>query len=422
MAELVGATHAPAPRGRKVEWLGLGVGSAITLLIVAPASWADRGIWISTLPLTIGVALMIVGASLRARHLHVPPLMLLFTLVIASGFLGAIFTGLLDQSMAFGLMYLVVLWFFAGNLADERRTATRMIIGAGLLVAAICVAEVIHGAPLIAEVPFRGTNPFLGSIRAQATLPHPLVAGFVQLAALLMVLISDAKRARKWAAILLLLGGILATGSSSALALALGSVIFTVIWPRSGATRLIGLVVVVVVAFLGIATDTRFTELTDDLSVNSNTHRLNSLLAVPRLLFERPFVESIFGSGWSSVHELYNHRYFDNDGFFAVDNMFVSMLAFGGIIGILAYLAFIVVVLVRCADPKLRMPFTVLVAMGLSFDTLLWPIAGALLVYLGTWAMDQAPDRADDRPTSIKYVLAPGSSGTAYAVRAPNGW
>src|SRR5687768_3216130 len=104
----------------RVEWLGLGVGAAIVLLIVAPVDLAGRGIVGSTLPLTLGVALMAAGAALRARHLHIPPLMLLVACVIASGFAGSAFTGLLEQQTAIGMAYLVLLWFFAGNLSSER--------------------------------------------------------------------------------------------------------------------------------------------------------------------------------------------------------------------------------------------------------------------------------------------------------------
>lgn len=382
-----------AARGRSAidrvpAWSGLAVGAAMSLLIVAPMEWSSRGLAISTLPLSLGAGLIVAGAAMSAKPVVIPPLTLLVLFVVATGFIGAVFTGDLDPATGVRMAYLVLLWIALGNLGGQRRTAARLLLTTGSVVAVLCLIEAVRGTSFFAQASHWGSNPFTGSLRAQGTLPHPLVAGYVFLVMMIVSLLAVQRGATRWILVMLFLAAIVATGSSSPLAVGLAVLLFAIVWPRKGATRLVGLVVAAAAVLWAFTTDVQFIDLRNDLSAETNAHRLNSLLAVPRLLTVRPLTEALFGSGWDSAAALYDRRIFDNDGFFAIDNMFVTMLAVGGLVGIIAYLAFVTVIIVRARDSMSRMAFAALAVMGLSFDTLLWPVAASMTLFVAAWVLD----------------------------------
>lgn len=392
------------------SWSGLLAGTGFAALILMPRSVFSGSVAASAAPLMIAICLLAWGAVVRGRSLQIPLGFWVFSAVALSGFAGGMLTGLLNDLTAVTILGMVPLWFLAGNLSkDERVVATGVVVAAAVTAAVLTIADNLVGNALIAESTFPQPNPLIGEARGQGTLSHPLVAAFVFAVVLAVVLRSGIPKLARFLISALLLWGIFATGSSSAAIVAVGAIGFVLMTGERDSSRTGR---VLLVAAVGIAVASAFPSIfsiSDDLAPESNAHRVNSLLAVPRLIVDRPFAEVILGSGWSAVRNLYDTRIFDNDGFYAVDNQFVAMLAFGGVVGLVAYVALVVGVLARAREAGMRLAFTVAVVMGLSFDTIFSAVAMSLMIFVATAALGEPQSRPGPRA-----VLLVGPGDQAY--------
>jgi hypothetical protein len=375
----------PEVTKRDLHGLGMSVGIGLAALVLVPTTLFGYGLAQSLAPVAIAVIIMVIGALVAGRPLAKPPFFLTFSLMIASGIAGNSLVGVFDGLTTANLLAMIVFWFFAGNLtADERSIAAKIFVSATVVIAVVVCAEtLVANRALVAPVTSRFPNPLIGSVRGQGTFGQPLVASFVFTVALILLVQLNTSNMRKVVGVALLTLASVCTGSSSGLviiALYLGYKALTTgqIWWKA-----IALVLSLVVAVL-VLTSELFATVIGDLSINTNQHRLNSVLALPNLFGARPLTEVIVGSGWNSVQRLYETDIFRNDRFYAIDNQFVSIFAFAGIIGAVCLVVIMLSAILRRTYPQYLAAFLSIVATSLSFDFIVWPVACALFILTGT--------------------------------------
>ena len=372
VSAIIGAILVP-PRAR----FGYAVASALVFLCLGEA-----------IPQTTAVDAMnaaVVTAALppltAARRLYVGGPLWSYAIVVLVGGSVAVLDGGLNMFETYAMALGLGLAILANSMSAREWVAVwTVIIAISLIVAALLVIEsfVIRNV-LFATKPF-GVNPFVSStIRAQATLGHPLVASFTCVIGTFGALRSPMRLPLKLLFTVVLFAGTLATGSST-------TVIATVIgfggWFLIGRRARLSVFRLVVLAALIVgmaALSLSPTAIIDDVSGNQSQHRLNSLMAIPSLLNDRGVSGAIFGSGFGSAEMLYQKGIFNDDGFFAIDNQFVSVLAATGILGFGFFLMFILMVLWRARGLD-RVLLISLLLVFLGFDVLLSPSAGPLFM------------------------------------------
>jgi len=235
-----------------------------------------------------------------------------------------------------------------------------------------------------------------GLIRAQGTLGHPL-----PLALLLVTAISLLLSRRHInplpvtvVGILLLLGGLIATGSRSALAIVAILLAVSVgrrVWSIATIAGIAGSVSVAALAaggFFGSATWVNFVE-GDSLS-----HRDGALAAVPRLVTDQDFASIVLGNGYFSAPSLFARGLLQQGSFFAIDNQFVTTLVEAGFVGVIALITLCVVLWMT--ESRYRILVFATVAFFLSFDLLSWPSAATLFTMTIMFVASQEdPNRAN---------------------------
>lgn len=312
-------------------------------------------------------------------------------------------------SPVFALSIAVSLVSFAMLLAHTSVEDDQLITGAVIIIGAatalLCVYEgLVASSPVFAQTAYGEGNPLVpGTIRAQATLGHPLVAGFFMLVTASFVVLRVHRRLVAAPLVALLLAGVVSTGSTSALVIAVAAVCLT--WFFAASTlgqRTMRAVVILSGAYLGWRAVVT-AELIEDLSGANAEHRLNSLRSVPHLLFDRGLLEGLFGSGGSAVRELFERGFFPNDYFFTVDNQFVTALAAGGVVGLVLLVAYVVNVLGHRTNTY-WVVVAMLVVMFLSFEVLSWLPTSLLFVLSASLAV-RGPQEVLTAPTLARRAF-----------------
>ncbi len=133
----------------------------------------------------------------------------------------------------------------------------------------------------------------------------------------------------------------------------------------------------------------------DDLNERTAQHRLNSFLAVPTLFDGRTAIEVLFGSG--SVPDLYARGILVNDGFYAIDNQFVTTFALGGILGVFAHGVFALIVVRNTRERLLIVTHALFFLTALSFDFMLWYAGMALFFSVAGITQAHRPEMSLDQ-------------------------
>ncbi|GAB2888881.1 hypothetical protein [Nocardioides pacificus] len=260
----------------------------------------------------------------------------------------------------------------------ERAVVSKWLVRLGVVVGLYAVLEVIGVAPAIWGAGTPSTNQiFTGLSRAQATMGHPLPLAFFLLVALLVAARDLDQRAGSRTLVLMALSaGLLATGSRSAVVLAMlfGVVVISrrVNFPLAAWIATLGLTLGIAFGIFRGDAAQRF------LSSDSLSHRIGAFESVPRLLQWQDGREVWLGNGVFSAPSLFARGLLQRGEFYAVDNQFVSTLVEGGIVG-LAALVWLLVAGVRTADTTGRLLILVSAAMFLSFDLLFYASATVML-------------------------------------------
>lgn len=220
------------------------------------------------------------------------------------------------------------------------------------------------------------TNPVIGSLSGRATgsTGHPIPLGLLMAVATTLALF--AKPRWRWLvrvpiAVVFAAGLALSGARSAVLALPVAlllSVMIPLRWRFAGALRLAMVVGAATALVFGNLQDARI--ISSLQGTGSLTHRLGAIDAAIRLT-TRPLTQTLFGSGWNSLPELFAANYLQLDGFLAVDNQVVTAMALGGLVGAIALVAAALYGLAR-ARPAVRPAVAVIFLMFFSFDLLLW--------------------------------------------------
>lgn len=274
-----------------------------------------------------------------------------------------------------------------------------LIIGLAVFEAGLAIVEsTVLKAPIIGIArTIDAYNPFIPTLlRAQGTLAHPLVLALFLLVGLALVLAArDLRLLCRAPAIALLIAGCVFTGSSTTVILGM-VVIVAFLLLRTGPTVALYTTLWMVILALGlIASNGVPAFLFDDLNERTAQHRLNSFLAVPTLFDGRTAIEVLFGSG--SVPDLYARGILVNDGFYAIDNQFVTTFALGGILGVFATGVFALIVVRNTRERLLIVTHALFFLTALSFDFMLWYAGMALFFSVAGITQAHRPEMSLDQ-------------------------
>lgn len=394
---VLGAFGTPANRR-----VAAGMVGALATIILVPPGTLGGGVLGELGPTGIAVAWLLLLTVMAHRPLRFPRYFILFLgltwLAILAGLatnsttIPTIATALLVSASALA----------AGTMnTDERRFTSNAFVAIATLQALLCAFEAWGRRELLFGVATHGPNSITGGVRAEATLGHPLVAGLVLLVACAIVLRSPWSARIKIALASVLGAGVVASGSSSPLIVFLVLILWGISASGTALARILT-VTALVTALTWIASFTSIaSELASEVSGVNAAHRLNSLLAFPRLFSLRDLSEASFGSGWGSIARLYDTNVLINDGFLAIDNQFTTTTAVGGLLGLTLLLAFLTLVLLR-SNRQYRLAAVSLIVMFLSFDVLYSPVSS--VVFVVVMAFSIAP--SDTRTSSSSDKVA----------------
>jgi O-Antigen ligase len=289
----------------------------------------------------------------------------------------------------FALFTLTVLFLASYHLAFRLRVAKRLLV---VVVIATLVQAVIGIYEFLTKTPFDAIDNFwlglglvpdpnsirpvyegierrdTGEIRAVATAPHPIVLSAVIALAILLVglwiLNSHDRRKTMWlsAAALVLVLALPVASSRTGFVIIAFAVIPMIIASARKAPRLILWSVPLFGALIGsVIVSPRFPRLllnsiTDSNTDQNTTIRVERFQRIPQLLESRPFI----GAGYQTKDP--SIQIFDN----AFNNMIIEL----GIIGLIAFLLFLVSAIVFCWRAVERA----------TSDEILLPLCGVLSV------------------------------------------
>jgi hypothetical protein len=377
---LVGAGVWAAVAAGQGRRLGVGVLGAVAAAILIPPLYTP-------LPAYAGISiggLWILALALTVRRPYINSAnYTLFAAVMALGIVGALLTSPEPWFFSLVALFPVLVGFFALSLnASEWRLVRGGIVCIAAIEGLICAVEAFILHRTLTGSRGGGPHPLLaGTDRAEGTLGHPLVAGMVMLVGLLLV-VSSGLRIHWKAPLMVVLGaGIFACGSTSVYIAAMLCLGLHFLNSGNRALRLAKLVAVTALASFLLFGSTVLAPITDDVSGANSTHRLNSIIGLPRLLTNRPIAEAIFGTGWGSEQQNYQAGYLINDDFFAVDNQFTSVMMATGLIGFIMFVAATALALSQSRSST-RLALFSLVFMFFSFDVLGWGATTVLFIVL----------------------------------------
>lgn len=272
---------------------------------------------------------------------------------------------------------------------DERRLVVRGVLWFAAVAAVYGLYEMVaqpapllaHAAETPAGTPMALQSEILPSLtRAQATFGHPLPFAFMLLLATALVL-GRAIQIRppvRLGLVALLLAGIVASGSRSALIIAVVLVLFS-LTRRSWLSAMVGVyamfTIIVALAAFGFFSSRVVETFTDSGSVS---HRLGAFDAAQRLWADQGTPTILFGNGFGSPQRLFEAGLLQTDGFTAVDDQLVLTLATGGLAALLLLIVWILLPFLK-GEPQFRAAIMAGVGMFLSFDLLAWPSSFGLL-------------------------------------------
>jgi hypothetical protein len=378
--------------------LAISVVVAVLALVLLPASATAQFPLGSFYAVIIAIAALLAGLISQRRRLRRPPFIRALVAFYVIATLATLFSGSANPfSLLIPVVALSAYWAAFSASRRERSTITAVIIGVALFETALGAGEVLLGTGVLIGQTFLLTpdNPFFSGLpRAQGTLAHPLVLSFVQIAGLGLVCAGRSRAFLRFLAAVALVAGTALTGSASGFIVAMLVALLWVLNRPSPVARGFAVIVVAIAALLVTAQGFTATIIEQELDARNAGHRLNSVAAIPNLLFGRDVGAALFGSGYSNVTELYRSGIFLNDGFYAVDNQFVSFLVQGGIVGVgfvLTALVGITVVIARYGRRFLP-GWIGLILMGASFDSMSWYASAALFLIYAALASPAKPE------------------------------
>lgn len=361
--------------------LGVGVLGALSAsILIAPSG---MGVPVYT-GMAVGVGWLFIFAFTAWRRIRVPFTYKLFLVPACIGIIGSLFVPSTPFLPVLVALFTLVVGVFSGSLSGQ----DKRVLYQGLIVVGACEAGLCSYETLVTKAWSFGQadlwpHPLItGSVRAAGTLGHPLIAGMIMLVALGLLIASPWKpRLMKTLVLALLLLGIFSTGSMSVYITAGVCLLLPFAARRSARAHAVKVLLLLVGGLYLLLDDKSLAQVFSGVEALNSGHRLNTILAFPSLILDRPFGMSMFGTGWGTADQNYLSGYLVNDNFFAPDNQFVTVLMSTGIVGLTFFAAFLAAAL-RRTESGSRLALATLIIMFFSFDVLSWAPTGALFIAL----------------------------------------
>lgn len=245
-------------------------------------------------------------------------------------------------------------------------------------------------------------NELIASIpRAQGTFGHPLPFAFMITLGAVLVAKARIKVLPKFVLLGLLAAGVVVSGSRNAVLLYVGLVLVTLILP-SIIVR-VQLVLILVITAGILAAPFLIDQLLTLTNSGSVVHRLGAIDSIGRLLNLRDMQQVFLGDGASSTPRLFGEGLLQRDGFEAVDNQYVLLLAQSGILGLAVILGLFVAAF-RRSSGVLRLMLLGAYAEAMIFDLLTWPSTAFILWALIAVALSR--EKATRRDVATREAVA----------------
>lgn len=361
----------------KERAVGVGiVGAIASVIFLAP------NLFPSYVGMALGVGWLAVFVLIANRRTRRSGPLVLFGAVFLIGIVGAILSPTFPLFSVLVAVFILIL----ASASISMNYTDRMVFRKGIVLLAcleaiICLLETfVLRRLIIGELPGWPHPMLTDGIRAVGTLGHPIVAGVVMLLGLTVVVVF-----RPWtptvrgAQVLILLAGIFAAGSSSVWAVSVVVLLYGFATRGGLGARTFKSILVAAIGLYILSDPPLIADATSDLTGENAAHRINSIVAAPSLVTDRPLIQALLGSGWGSAEKNYLSGYLVNVNFFAVDNQFTTILMATGVIGFTLFVAFLITMFKRTTKTSL-MPILALTVMFFSFDVLGWAATGAMFV------------------------------------------
>lgn len=257
-------------------------------------------------------------------------------------------------------------------------------------------------------------NPLLGgeSVRVAGTMSHPIVlATLLAVASIVTLAASGTSPWIRWPVIVTLLGGILLSGTRSAI-IALVIAAFFLLCTSDRRGRVARVVIGITLGAVALVFSAEDLLRSADALFNSGsfTNRNSALETAPALLL-RPITEVAFGSGFDSEAVLRERGYLAQNGFVSVDNQLVTSLATQGLLGFVLVVT-LLVVWFRGGDRLQRALAIAMCVFYFTFDDLRWPAVIVLLLPLLTMPADRVVQRGSE-PDLVPSAPSPRTTSSS---------
>jgi len=359
--------------------------------------------------------LMVIGAllpSIVSQKTRIPGIAVLLGLLLLFQFFAILRNNQISQVTVFMLVSLyfvpILLAVVASNTSFAGRVLIRStIIWLGLIQSAIAIAQGFWGIFGFwnwsgTGVLSRSNNLVSGLPRVPGSMGHGIVLGFICSLALIM-LIESKSFARKYKILLpiILMGGILLSGSRSALIVLLISFVLAFTFGRISLTMStlrssITLVVFAVLIVFGNLFDNPIARSLE--GTGSLYFRVDSW-SYFQPLTARSIFEILFGSGLGSFSDLRAWGML-NDTFGAVDNNLLYLFAVGGTTALVIILA-MVGRSILAGDVITRTSLFFIFGMFISFDVSDWFFAQAVMVTICCLPSNEPEDEATHKSSVL---------------------
>jgi hypothetical protein len=265
---------------------------------------------------------------------------------------------------------------------DERRMITRTVVVLATAEALYALLEfALRLSPLWADgnAGERASQIFAGASRAQGTLAHPLPLALLLIVSMTLIVRGAVKTRKRLPAVLhvgVMLAGVLATGSRSAIIVAVLVLLLGIPFKAWKVAFVGGYLIIVGAVTLGVGGFFQGHLFVSFVTGSSVTHRSGALEAIPRLVQLQDAAALIFGNGYFAGNSLFDRGLLQAGSFRAIDNQWVTSLVEGGALGVALLAAAIIAALL--VGGKERLALIVVVVYFFTFDVLSWPFGAAI--------------------------------------------
>ena len=377
--------------GRRDSSAGIALGSALLLVSLGTRGQTDRtgGALFIIILLILLIPIFRMPAQ-PERSFPTATLILMFGVAVLPTAVGTPD----DMALLARIAVLTVLTSIAATRVDRAnmRIILRYLLAAGYVHLAFAVVEAFQGRPVWGFQQRADSTDFVQSnelfttsiARLEGATGHSILFGLTLAVAIFAVFTLRGLKFHSVAMSIPLIVGVAFSGSRSTI-LAIGLTLCVVILSKSVRLHFlvrIGLIGAVLVVLLQAAD--YISAVSEALQESGSfRHRLEGINSADELL-QRPFLESLFGSGYGAKDQLFQRGFFQDSEFEIVDNQFVFTLGTLGIVGVAILCAFLASALYR-TPPFAKFVVITLGIMMFSFDVMTWFFTIMLLAVLASY-------------------------------------